>query len=33
MSVKTSIRQTKNGEVRYLQLAYNERNAADRHVA
>jgi hypothetical protein len=30
MSVKTSIRQTKNGEVRYLQLAHNEWDAADR---
>ena len=30
--VKTSIRKTKHGEVRYLQLAHNELDAADRRV-
>ncbi len=33
MYVKTSIRKTKNGQVRYLQLAHNEWDAADRRAA
>jgi hypothetical protein len=28
MEMKTSVRRTKNGEVRYLQLAHNEWDAA-----
>ncbi len=31
--MKTSIRKTKNGQVRYLQLAHNEWDAADRRAA
>ncbi len=31
--VKTSIRQTKNGEVLYLQLAHNEWDAVGRRAA